>query len=258
MSKFRIGLVPMSAKPYHKGHHALVEVAALGKASSAALESAPDNDVVIVFVSYSSRGTKPGTKASGGKERVAPGETPVFGSDMKYVWENLLIPNLKLPQNVMIKSPSTGAPPSPITGVREILEAVHKAKVSGEKNVEIPFTDITVNTNDVVLTIYSDDVDIDQNYPDDVMLKQYPGSFGTTIKKFGVPRSRTAQISGTKMREMLCKGDKEGFIPMLPDLPLGIAEKIFDVLSTSAMRLCPRNDWSLSEAILRKLIRELL
>lgn len=258
MSKFKIGLVPMSAKPYHRGHHGLVEIAALGKAADAALEEAPDNDLVIVFISYTSRGTKPGTKASGGKERVVPGETPIFGEDMKWVWENLLIPNLKLPSNVIVRSPSTGAPASPILGVRNVLTAVHEAHLAGEDSVAIPFTDVTVDPDNVELTIYSDDVDIDQNYPDEVMSRQYPGSFGTLIKKFGVPRSATTEISGTKMRELLCKGDRDKFIPMLPDLPRDIAEKVFDVLSTSAVRMCPRSEWSLAESLIRKFVREIL
>jgi hypothetical protein len=235
MSKLKIGLVPMSAKPYHRGHHALVQIAALGSASDAALEGAPDNDVVIVFVSYSSRGTKPGTKASGGKERVTPGEVPVFGSDMKYIWEELLLPNLDLPSNVIVRTPSTGAPASPITGVRKVLDAVHGAKLAGMASVKIPYTDITVDPNNAELTIYSDDVDIDGNYPNKEMERQYPGSFGTLIKKFGVPRSKTVQISGTKMRDHLCKGDKAEFIAMLPDLPSGVANGIFNLLSVSAI-----------------------
>ncbi len=246
----------MSAKPYHRGHHALVQIAALGSASDAALEGAPDNDVVIVFVSYSSRGTKPGTKASGGKERVTPGETPVFGDDMKYIWEELLLPNLELPSNVIVRSPSTGAPASPILGVRNILSAVHNAKLAGETSVKIPFTDITVDPDDVELTIYSDDVDIDENYPDEVMERQYPGSLGTLIKKFGVPRSATVEISGTKMRDLLCKGDKAAFIPMLPDLPSSVADQIFDVLSTSAVKMCPRKDWSsTTESLIRSITK---
>lgn len=132
MSKFKIGLVPMSAKPYHRGHHMLVEIAALGKAANSAINEAPDNDLVLVFVSHSSRGTKPPTKTSGGKERIVPGETPVFGGDMKYIWDELLIPNLNLPRNVLIKSPSDGAPSSPVLAVHNVLSAIHKSKVEGE------------------------------------------------------------------------------------------------------------------------------
>lgn len=255
----RIGLVPMSAKPYHRGHHMLVEIAALGNASSAALKGAPTNDEVVVFASYSSRGTKPATKSSGGKERIIPGETPVFGEDMKYIWEKLLIPNLRLPDNVTVRSPADGAPNSPVKAVHEVLSAIHKAKEEGSEYLSVPYTNIIVNPQNVVVTVYSDDVDVEQNYPNDFMEKSYPGSFGTAIKKFGVPRSSTVQISGTKMREMLCNGNKEGFLPMLPDLPRNVAEEIFDTLSTSAINLCPRSNWSkVTERLIRKIVREMI
>jgi hypothetical protein len=259
MRKTKIGLVPMSAKPYHRGHHALVEIAALGKASESAIEEAPDNDFVIVFVSYTSRGTKPGTKASGGKERVIPGETPVFGDDMKYIWEKLLIPNINFPDNVIIASPATGAPNSPILGVHDVLSAIHEARKSNQKSIVLPYTDITVDPQTVEATIYSDDVDINQNYPDDQMEKLYGETYGTAIKKFGVPRSATVEISGTKMRQMLCNGNKAEFLPMLPNLPKAVAEEIFDILSTSAIKMCPRKDWMMqTESILRSLIKALL
>ena len=56
----RIGLVPISAKPYHTGHHALVEIAS------------KDNDAVLLFVSTS--------------DRIRDGEFPIYGDDMKKVW----------------------------------------------------------------------------------------------------------------------------------------------------------------------------
>ena len=91
------------------------------------------------------------------------------------------------------------------------------------------------------------------------MNKLYPGSFGTSIMKFGIPRSSTVEISGTKMRKMLCDGDKEGFLPMLPPLPDRIAEEVFNTLSTSAIRLCPRSEWSaVSERLIRNLVRFML
>jgi hypothetical protein len=56
----KIGLVPMSAKPYHAGHHALVTSAA------------GENDSVILYVSTT--------------DRTRKGETPIKGSDMYSVW----------------------------------------------------------------------------------------------------------------------------------------------------------------------------
>ena len=250
-----IGLIPMSAKPYHLGHHMLVELAALGALGEELVDEAPENDLVLVFISYSSRGTK----SSRGREVAVPGETPVFGRDMEYIWEELLIPNLELPSNVMLRTPRDGAPKSPIKGVFDVLDAVHEAKVSGSTSVKIPHTNVSVDPEEVVLTIYSDSVDIEQNYPDDYMSKKYPESYGTMIRKYGVPRTSTVQISGTKMREMICRGDREGFIPMLPPLPKHIAEEVFNTLSTSATQMCPRSEWrKVGEGIIRRMVREVL
>ena len=58
-----IGLLPISAKPYHAGHHALVEMAAGA------------NDEVLLYVSISDRKRK--------------GELPISGADMKKVWEEV-------------------------------------------------------------------------------------------------------------------------------------------------------------------------
>ena len=59
-----IGLVPMSAKPFHEGHMSLIR-----KASD-------ECNRVIVYVSTSDRKRK--------------GEITIFGEDMKYIWENIL------------------------------------------------------------------------------------------------------------------------------------------------------------------------
>ena len=57
----KIGLIPMAAKPYHAGHHALVEAAAA------------ENDKVILYVSLSDRKRK--------------GEIPIYGADMESIWK---------------------------------------------------------------------------------------------------------------------------------------------------------------------------
>jgi hypothetical protein len=71
----KIGLVPVSAKPYHAGHHALVSMAA------------GENDKVILFVSTSDRKRK--------------GQFPILGIDMVRVWQEEL-ENI-MPSNVEIK-----------------------------------------------------------------------------------------------------------------------------------------------------------
>ena len=71
-SQYDIGLVPMSAKPFHEGHMSLIR-----KASDECKE-------VIVFVSTSDRKRK--------------GEITIFGEDMFNIWESLL--TKYMPQNV--------------------------------------------------------------------------------------------------------------------------------------------------------------
>ena len=70
----RIGLVPVSAKPYHAGHHALVSAAAR------------ENERVFLFVSTS--------------DRLRKGEFPIYGRDMERVWkeelENIMPPNVEV------------------------------------------------------------------------------------------------------------------------------------------------------------------
>lgn len=84
----KIGLVPISAKPYHKGHHYLVE------------QAARENDEVIVFASTS--------------DRCRTDEFPVYGSTMVEVWNDLIVP--VLPENVSVR---LGGSP-----VREVYEII--------------------------------------------------------------------------------------------------------------------------------------
>ena len=70
----RIGLVPMSAKPYHAGHHHLVKSASL------------TNDEVFVFVSLS--------------DRIKKNEFPIEGSKMEKIWIDELLSIM--PENVSI------------------------------------------------------------------------------------------------------------------------------------------------------------
>lgn len=70
----KIGLIATAAKPYHAGHHALVEMAAA------------ENDRVYLFVSTSDRRRK--------------GEMPILGADMLRVWqehlEGIMPPNVTI------------------------------------------------------------------------------------------------------------------------------------------------------------------
>ena len=71
--QYDIGLVPMSAKPFHEGHMSLIR-----KASDECKK-------VIVYVSTSDRKRK--------------GEITIFGEDMKLIWEEII--KKYLPENVV-------------------------------------------------------------------------------------------------------------------------------------------------------------
>ena len=71
----KIGLVPISAKPYHAGHHALV------------MNAASENDLVKLFVSTS--------------DRMRKGEFPITGDSMEKIWAQEL--EAVMPGNVEIE-----------------------------------------------------------------------------------------------------------------------------------------------------------
>jgi hypothetical protein len=90
----KIGLVPVSAKPYHAGHHAVVDLAA------------KQNDRVILYVSLSDRKRK--------------GQLPILGSAMERVWKEELEPIM--PGNVSIEYGG-----SPVRKVYDALERANEA-----------------------------------------------------------------------------------------------------------------------------------
>ncbi len=59
-----IGLIAISAKPYHAGHHSLIQ------------HAAQENDAVILFVSLA--------------DRARPGEVVISGRDMARIWKDEL------------------------------------------------------------------------------------------------------------------------------------------------------------------------
>ena len=87
--QYDIGLVPMSAKPFHEGHMALIR------------KAADECKQVIILVSTSDRARK--------------GEITIYGEDMKMIWENIL--TRYLPQNCICEYGG-----SPIRKVYEKLD----------------------------------------------------------------------------------------------------------------------------------------
>lgn len=279
-----IGLVPMSAKPYHAGHHMLVQMAAGFRATEAAEELAlPENDIVGVFISYTGRGTKsvkdPADKRPLGKggrkiEVPVPGQTPIFGSDMKHIWEKILKPNLELPGSVKLLTPGeSGIGPSPVSNVFKVCEAFKAAYESGSETFEVPHLNVTARVDETVISIYSDSEDIVNNYPDALMRDKFGELWAgigadcesPCIQGVGIPRTATVEISGTKMREMLCAGDIEGFSAMLPPMSNAARRNVGEILSQSIAAGCPLErrepagrPSAMGEALLRAYIRSLL
>ena len=116
----------------------------------------------------------------------------VSGQAMAKIWKEQIEPTL--PDNVEV---TYGG--SPVGNVWKTLGEADKAGS----------TDTFV--------IYSDDVDVEANYPDDMLIKYAPDLFGSgQIVRRPVKRSSTVNISGGKMREFLASGDKKSFLKYLP------------------------------------------
>ncbi len=104
----RVGLIPVSGKPYHAGHHYLVE------------RAAAENEEVILFVSTSDRKRK--------------GEFVILGSDMERVWREEL--EKIMPSNVKVEY--GGSP------VRKVYDLIGDAcKISGVEETYVVYSDPT-------------------------------------------------------------------------------------------------------------------
>jgi len=101
---FDVGLVPMSAKPFHKGHMFLIE-----EASRVCTD-------VIVYVSTSNRSRK--------------GEITIYGEDMQRVWEDII--SKYLPENVRCFYGG-----SPVRKVYEFLGDISEQEMQSEKTYAI-------------------------------------------------------------------------------------------------------------------------
>ena len=125
----KIGLAAMSAKPFHRGHDALIR--------SAAREC----DLVRVFVSLT--------------DRKRPGEIPVLGSDMALIWQDLIEP--ELPVNTTVEY---GGEP-----VGKVWAALGEAERSNSRDTFVIYgdeTDLAARFKPAALkkyaeTIYADD-----------------------------------------------------------------------------------------------------
>ena len=220
----KIGIVPMSAKPFHAGHNSLIRFAAgielleplvkLGYAKQ-------ENDQVSVYVSYSSRGVKKRTKTIRGVkhkfEEPIPGEAPVFGQDMEYIWDNILTAeNLQYTDtNVDIITPNMSQIRSPVLAGFKVADAFRDAYNLGEHYWIDPISDIRYETGETAITFYCGEDDASR-YSDQVMLNYYGEMFESGLISV-LPIPRVVAISGTQMRQYLMSGDIESLKEMLPD-----------------------------------------
>lgn len=197
----KIGLVPISAKPYHAGHHWLVN------------QAAEQNDMVLLFVSTS--------------DRTRKGEFPIYGDDMRKVWLTHLEPIM--PANVEIVYGG-----SPVQKVYKTLEEIQPGSES-------------------IYTVYSDVQDTVLNYPLVNREKYFPVPWGEGQVHFAAEEnpalftrgSGAPNISGSKARDMLKRGDIEAFKALMPS---GVnATDVFNALGGSV-----------SEAYLREYIGTIL
>ena len=195
----KVGIVAGSFKPYHAGHHKMVEIAA------------ENNDQVYLFVSTT--------------DRLRKGEHPLYGKDMRKVWNDHL--NGILPNNVHLYLLGPGQ--APIRSVYELLEDASK------KGMDDHFT------------IYSDPVDMSRNYREASLIKSVGEDFlKNQIEKRPLDRNETVPVSGTDMRRHLADGNDEAFKDMLPyQLSDPSKQEVFDILSGKALQ----------ESLLRAFIR---
>lgn len=101
----KIGLLPVSAKPYHAGHDGLVRIAS------------DENDSVLLFVSTT--------------DRARPGELRVSGDTMQKIWWDYIEPTL--PQNV---TPDYGGIP-----VAKVYAELEKAEAEGSTDTYVIYSD---------------------------------------------------------------------------------------------------------------------
>ena len=195
----RVGIVAGSFKPYHAGHHKMVEIAA------------ENNDQVYLFVSTT--------------DRLRKGEHPLYGKDMRKVWDDHL--STILPNNVQLYLLGPGQ--APIRSVYELLEDASKKE------------------SDDHFTIYSDPVDMGRNYRETALVKSVGQDFAyEQIDKVALDRNETVPVSGTDMRRHLADRNDEAFKDMLPfQLSDASKQEIFDILSGKALQ----------ESLLRAFIR---
>lgn len=103
-----IGLFPISAKPFHKGHNKLISIAS------------NENDAVIVIISLT--------------DRVRKNEFPIYGKDMALIWRDHLSATLPSNAKTLFLTSSPIRKTYEILGDAEYKDLKDKYFIYGDKN----------------------------------------------------------------------------------------------------------------------------
>jgi hypothetical protein len=174
----KIGLIPMAAKPYHAGHHSLVQTAAA------------ENDQVLLYISLSDRKRK--------------GELTIQGADMERIWKEEI--EKILPGNV---TPVYGGIP-----VRKVYEILGDAEEKLQMDVEPPVYTVYSDPTDTARN-YS--AAYRMKYFPTVASEGYVKFAGEETPEAFTRGEGTPDVSGTAMRASLQCGDEAAFAEGLPD-----------------------------------------
>lgn len=187
-------------------------------------KAASENDAVVVYTSSS--------------DRIKKGEFPIKGDDFVRLWSDVFIP--ALPKNVRVKFVD-----SPVRAVMHELGWLEQTTV--QDNAKVP-----------IINLYSDKDDVEINFKDED-LKKYPSLLAAgKIKKVGVERTATVNVSGTKMREFLLNNDKASFLKYLPPVSTRDKEEIWNTLIKNKPEVNETNPYSkFAEEVVNEIDKEM-
>jgi hypothetical protein len=219
-NKNTVALIPMGAKPFHKGHFELIQIAA------------KECDNVIVFGSLA--------------DRKQAGEFPIDGKAYLKFWHDMFIPIL--PKNVKFKFSD-----KPILAVYIQLRWFEQSFV--QDKIAPPTIRIYSDPTDLKDN-WSDEVFMDPKRAGCPTLF----NANKIERKEIVRGSMTTDISGTKMRQFLQNNDKESFMKNLPPVTDKQKEEIWNTLvSAKPKEVKESNPYAaLAEELINKLATELL
>jgi len=104
----RIGIVPMSAKPYHAGHDGLIKLACF------------ECDEVVIFVSTA--------------DRVRKGEYPIMASVMRKLWDDVILASL--PEKVFVQFVA-----NPVSAVYELIGDRNETPTNDDEETLVIYSD---------------------------------------------------------------------------------------------------------------------